>query len=198
MKQAEMNILDAHYKTTLEKIQKLHSKTPRSFVLFLAGSLPAKAILHLRQLSLFIMICHLPNDPLNGHAKYVFQEQNQPKSWFSQISKICETYSLPQPLHLLLSPPPKEAIKKQCKQRILDFWQVTLRSEVSSLPSLSYFRPEFMSLSRPHPIWTTARTSPYETEKACVQARMLSGRFRTEELARHWTTNKDGYCLAEA
>ena len=53
-----------------------------------------------------------------------------------------------------------------------------------------------MSLAKPHPIWTTAGSSPYEVNKACVQAKMLSGRFRTESLCRFWSTNTNGYCLA--
>ena len=93
-------------------------------------------------------------------------------------------------------PPLKEITKKVFKQRVIDYWQQKLRKEVSCLKSLLYFRPEIMSLSRPHPIWTTLRITPYETQKACVQARMLSGRFRTEKLAKHWSPNKDGYCLA--
>ena len=49
-------------------------------------------------------------------------------------------------------------------------------------------------LSTPHPIWTSAG-SPYEVGKAFIAARMLSGRYRTDYLARHWTkTNPDGLC----
>ena len=196
LKKAEITILETHYKSTLERIQKLFSKTPRSVVFFLAGSLPAIAILHLRQLTLFIMICHFHDDPLNIHAKNIFKGRGQPKSWFSQITILSETYGLPQPLQLLLNPPPKNAIKLHLKKKVVDFWESKLRSEASCLSSLTYFRPGFMSLSRPHPIWTTSRNSAYETQKACVQAKMLSGRHRTEELARFWSSNKEGFCLA--
>ena len=51
-----------------------------------------------------------------------------------------------------------------------------------------------MSLSSPHPIWTSAR-SPFEVRKAVVTARMLSGRYRTDRLSRHWTpSNPSGLC----
>ena len=53
-----------------------------------------------------------------------------------------------------------------------------------------------MSLSQPHPIWTTAGSNPYEVSKAIQQARFLSGRYRTENLCRHWSANKQGLCLA--
>ena len=60
--------------------------------------------------------------------------------------------------------------------------------------TLVHVLTSFMSLSTPHPIWTSAR-SPYEVGKAVVAARMLSGRYRTDYLARHWNkTNPDGLC----
>ena len=51
-----------------------------------------------------------------------------------------------------------------------------------------------MSLSRTHPIWTSAGVSPFEVEKATIQARMLSGRYRTCWLRRHWSGDKSGFC----
>ena len=53
-----------------------------------------------------------------------------------------------------------------------------------------------MSLARPHPLWTTAGSSPYETNKTCVQAKMLSWRFRTEKLCHFWSANPNVFCLA--
>ena len=51
-----------------------------------------------------------------------------------------------------------------------------------------------MSLSSPHPIWLYAG-SPFEVSKAVVAARMLSGRYRTDKLVRHWSAhNPNGYC----
>ena len=62
-----------------------------------------------------------------------------------------------------------------------------MRNEAALLPSLAHFKPEYMSLSSPHPLWLSAGTSPYEVIKATVQATMLYGRFRTEKLCRHWS-----------
>ena len=75
------------------------------------------------------------------------------------------------------------------------FWEKKLCLEATHLSSLSYFKPDFYSLSSPHPLWTTAGSSPYEIQKATVQARMLSGRYRTEKLRRHWSSNSEGFCL---
>ena len=51
-----------------------------------------------------------------------------------------------------------------------------------------------MSLIKPHPIWLTAGSNPYEIAKAIQQARFLSGRYRSESLTKHWSANKSGYC----
>ena len=51
-----------------------------------------------------------------------------------------------------------------------------------------------MSLATTHPIWTSAGSSPYEIRKATVQARMLSGRYRTCWLRRHWSGDLTGTC----
>ena len=76
----------------------------------------------------------------------------------------------------------------------MSYWEKTLRSEASRFPSLSLFKSEFMSLSSPHPIWSTTGSNPYEVSKAIQQARLLSGRYRTESLCSHWSKNKHGWC----
>ena len=52
----------------------------------------------------------------------------------------------------------------------------------------------YMSLTHPHPIWSTCGSNPFEIHKAVIQARMLSGRYVTEKLSRHWTDNSSGLC----
>ena len=64
------------------------------------------------------------------------------------------------------------------------------------MDSLVFFRPEFHSLLQPHPILWTAGSNPYEVSKSIIQCKMLSGRYRTESLASHWSSNSPGYCLA--
>ena len=77
-----------------------------------------------------------------------------------------------------------------------EFWEQKLRGEASLLPSLLYFSPQLMSLKTRHPLWTTAKGNPYKVTKAIQQARLLSGRYWTEYLCRHWSRNREGYCLS--
>ena len=120
---------------------------------FLAGSLPGRALLHLRQLSLFCMITHLPkNNPLLLRAKHaLLTGTKQCKSWFLIIRDICLLYSLPHPLTMLDNPPKKETFKKLAKAYVISYWEKKLRAEAALLPSLAFFHPEFHSLCTPPP-----------------------------------------------
>ena len=82
------------------------------------------------------------------------------------------------------------------KSHILDFWENKLRGEASMLPSLEYCKTGFIGLATPHPFWTTAWDNPHEVSKAIQQARFLSGRYQTEYLSQHWSTNPRGCFLA--
>ena len=52
-----------------------------------------------------------------------------------------------------------------------------------------------MSLIKPHPLWTTAQSNPFEINKSIVVAELLSGRYRSDWLCGHWSkTNPSGHC----
>ena len=194
--EAETKMIDQHHKETLRRILRLHDKTPRTVIYFLSGCLPGTALLHLRQLAIFGMISRLKESILHEHANNVFTYRTKsPRSWFHQIMKLCILYGLPHPLDMLTCPPTKPAFKTLVKKRVLDHWESLLRSEAASLPSLVSFRPAFMSLTTPHPMWTTAGSSPANVAMATVQAVMASGRYRTEALCRHWSSQSKGVCL---
>ena len=89
LNKSEIKLLDQHYTTTLRNLIKCHPGTPNSFVLFVSGSLPVKALLHLRQLGLFDLITRLPeNNPLLVRAKHALLIANQAPSLGSQTSEI--------------------------------------------------------------------------------------------------------------
>ena len=62
------------------------------------------------------------------------------------------------------------------------------------MDSLELFKQSFVSLTTPHPLWTSV-DSPFEVSKAVVTARMLSGRYRTYKLMSDWnSSNQAGLC----
>ena len=192
---SETEMIDHHHKVTLERFMRLHQRTPKCVVSFLAGSLPGTALLHQRMLGLFGMICRLPGSVLHRHASNILVvSKASSSSWFIKIRELCLQYSLPHPLILLQSPESKLAYKKLIKKHIINYWEHELRSQAQELLSLEYFHPNFMSLTSPHAIWTTAGSSPYQVSMATIQALMISGRYRTEALCSHWIQDNDGSC----
>ena len=194
----ESDIISACYKNTLQRLMKLHDRTPDCVVFLLAGSLPATALLHLRQLSLLIMISHLEGNTLKSVlTKILIEAKPAANSWIQQVRNICLQYQLPHPLQLFSSPMKKDKFKTLCKQKVSEYWHRKLCHE-ADLPSLSYLQPGFLSFSSPHPIFTSLDGNPYQAKAARIQSLFLSGRYRTEQLCRFWTQNKNGVCLLDS
>ena len=191
----EIKIIDNQHNNNVRNIQRLFKGTPRSFYLMTGGSLPGVAVLHQRQLTLFGMICRLPDsNPLLCHAKYYFSLNLNYNSWFQQIESLCDTYKLPTCQQLIDLKLNKVEFKKLAKLRLVDHWQSVLREEAAQLSSLKYFKPDFYSLLYPSKAFHAAGCNRYEIAKLNIQMKMLSGRYRTERLARFWSSNKSGYC----
>ena len=194
----EFNLVNQHHKEITSNLQRLLPGTPRSVVYFLGGTLPGEALLHIRQLTIFGMICRLQDNISHAIAKHVLSyETPATKSWFHQIQELCLQYSLPEPLQQLQSPLPKISAKNLIKKNVIDYWERLLRAEASDprYSSLVFFNPKFMSLTAPHPLWSTCGSSPTKIAMATVQAQMISGRYKSESLCKHWSKNKEGFCL---
>ena len=152
LRKTETVLLGHYIKCNVENLLQLQSSTPECVVFFLAGMLPGKAQLHLKQLSNFGMICRLSDSVLNKHARNVLiTSKPSCKSWFFQIRELCILYDLPHPLELLECPSTKTSLKTLIKKKIMSHWESELSNQ-SELPSLAYFKPQFMSLKRPHPM----------------------------------------------
>ena len=195
---SEVALLTSHYKKILSMLMKLHDRTPDSVVYFLSGSLPCRALLHLRQFSLFSMICLLDENILRNMAMSILVEAKQSaKSWFHQIRDLCIMYGLPHPISLLSTPIAKDKFSKLCHQKVYEYWHRKLSQE-SNLPSLQYLQPTYLSLQHPHPIWTSLDGNPHQAKAARVQALFLSGKYRTERQCRFWSGNTEGFCLLDS
>ena len=191
----ELSTVHRHHRTTLCRLQKLAKTTPDCVVVFLAGSLPSTALIHIRQLGLLGMLARLGDrSVLLNIGKGALLHNSNYKSWFQTLRSVTNQYGLPDPLLVLQSPSTKDTWKKICKAKVTSWWEHRLRGEASLLSSLTYCKPCYMSLSKTHPLWTMAE-SPFEVKKACTVASMLSGRYITDHWARHWSSaNPSGLC----
>ena len=94
------------------------------------------------------------------------------------------------------NPMNKLQFKKIVKLKVCEYWQSQFAAECADLSSLCYFNPRRASVLTSHSIWKYAGGSPYEVNKSIVAAKMLSGRYRTEALSRHWFgNNSGGFCI---
>ena len=142
------------------------------------------------------MVTRLPDSVLYQIAVHSLTTlKSSSLSWFLQIRELCILYLLTTDLTLFHTPLSKASFKNLIKSKVTDYWECKLREEAAALPSLTFFRPEYMSQKEPHPLWLTCSSNAFEVNKAVVQARMLSGMCPTDKLSRHWTVNKNGYYL---
>ena len=196
LSRTEINLLENYLKTTIQNLLKLMNRTPSCVVAFLAGALPATALLHLKQFSIFGMISRRKGSHLFQHGiQVLISGKPSLNSWFQQMRNLCLLYQLPHPTSLLEDDMSKGRFDRLVKSRVIDYWENKLRLEAATLTSVPYFKPEFMSLSSPHPILTSCGSNPFESHKAIYACRMLSGKYLTDRLQRHWTLNRSGYCL---
>ena len=199
LSKAEQEALDLHHKVTLEQLQRLYPRTPAPVVYFLAGSLPASAQYHKRQLTLLGMVARLgPESILHRYGRHILavtpSSSSSSSPWFVQVRSVCEQYRLPDPLYVLATSPSKGEWKATVHRKVLDYWGEKLRAHAASLDSLMYFRATHMSLTHASPLWTSCDGSQHEVRKATVQARMVSGRYRTCWIRRHWSGDSTGAC----
>ena len=197
----ELQALDMHLKVQLERLQRLYPGTPDPVVYFLAGCLPASAQLHLKQLTLLGMVARLgPQSILHQHGCYMLASpspspSSHSSSWFTQVRDLCSQYGLPDPLYVLHYPEGKLRWKKLAQQHVTQYWNVQLREHAARLQrSLPHFRASHMSLTRPSTLWSSCHGLPYEVRKATVQARMVSGRYRTCWFRRNFGVGESGFC----
>ena len=193
---SEANIIDHHLKEIHEQLMRLHPSTPQPVVCFLAGCLPGTALVDLRILSNFGMICSLKESILHKHAIHVLvQSKPSSRSWFVKVRDLCLQYGLPHPLIFLQSNYSKDQYKSMVKKAVVDYSERKLRADAEPPLSLEYFKPEFMSLTTPHPMWTTAGSCSYQISMCTIQAIMVSGRYRTELLCSKWSPQATGNCI---
>ena len=82
----------------------------------------------------------------------------------------------------------KYVFKKLVNSKIHEFWHNKLCHDASQRPSLQYLRPQFIPLNgKPHLIWESSSSSPSATRAAIIQAKLLSGRYRTDALCSKWS-----------
>ena len=117
--------------------------------MFVARSLPAIAIVHLKTLTLLGMIARLgPSGILDKLGRHSLLTAENKGSWFLAARRTTQRYNLPDPLLVLQQPLPKGRWKSLCRSKVISWWETHYRGEADVLLSLVYFNPHFFSLSQ--------------------------------------------------
>ena len=157
------------------------------------SSIKCPSLRHSIILSFHVPSFHHSNVP-SFHLSIVVLHHCIKNSWFTQVRDLSQQYSLPDPIQIMISPPTKKTFKSDVKTAIFSFWRDTLIDEAESLTSLPYMRLSFLPLGRGcHPLWWTCYSSSSAVRAATVMGKMLSGRYRSCWLRRHWT-QESGAC----
>jgi len=114
---------------------------PECFTMFMAGTLPATAVLHLRQLGLLGMIARRgPNCILGKLGRQALLAPDHSRSWFVAVRRLTEQYGLQDPLLVLQAPDSRRRWKSTCKLRVVRWWQVHYCGRGPSLADFRIFR----------------------------------------------------------
>jgi hypothetical protein len=105
---------------------------------------------------------------------------------------------LPSSTYFHQQPTTKSGLQKIVKSKVTDYWENKLRMEASFLPSLEYFHPEFVSLSAPHKLYTSAGSKSFKVAKAGIQLLVLANQYPSSKNTRHCSIqNSDGLCSSQ-
>ena len=127
-----------------------------------------------------------PQNDLNKLAVFLLHNQVS-TSLFFKLRDLSAMYTLPDPLQILLFPPPKNVFKNLVRKRILDYWHKKLVQDSKTKSSLCFLQAEFLPLGAgPHPPWLSCESSPTANRAAIIMAHIISGRYRDDYLSSRW------------
>ena len=79
---------------------------------------------------------------------------------------------------------------------VKSYWHQKFLIDSKKYTSIKCLKIEFLNVGVCHPIYSSCGSSPHETMKACIQGRLLSGRYRFQRLKRHFNSEESlGLCI---
>lgn len=185
--------LDIFYKKMLRQILSLPDNTASEAIFILAGTIPLEGQIHQKALGMFGSICRLPaNHSIKQLACRQLAMNNNKFSWFKMIANLGSQYNLD--IHANLQYPSlKQRWKKEVRHAIRSYWSRKINKDATQKTSLKWLIPR-PSLAPPHPIWSPCIGDPRRVEAAGTRARMLTGRFRTQDLEAKFRREEDKMC----
>jgi hypothetical protein len=179
LKPKHLDQLEKFQLKKLRCIQNLPDRTANAAVLGLLGIRPVEAELHIRVLGLFRNAIDSEQNIEHQIACRQLAMKNQnSNSWFIYVDSILQLYELPSAHDLIEHQVDKEKWKHQVKEVITAHWERKLLKEAKS--SIRYICKESLKLDKPALLWTSSLSSPRESQKARIKAKLLCGSMRLQ------------------
>ena len=174
----------------LKKIQNLPDRTASVAVLGLIGQLPMEAELDMRALGLFRRVI---DDKNSVEYKVAYRQLAlkgpESNSWFMYVDGMLQKYNLPSADMIFKSSTPIKVWKDMVKTAVGAFWEKKLKNQANK-STIRFISEDSLDMNKPACIWTSARATPREAQKARVKVKLLCGvlRLRTHDCL--WSKKK--------
>ena len=162
---------------------KLSDSSPVPCLYFLCGELPIEGKLHMDLLSIFYNVLANPQTKVFDIVKYILMmADSKSTTWSAHLRLICLMYGLPDPLKLMMDPPPSKSSWKTLTQtRITVFHEQKLRNLAQNNSKMEFMNVGLLGLSgKPHPIISGIRDSR-DIPKLRMHLKFLTGDIVTGE-----------------
>ena len=182
LSETDTKALTTFHRKVLRRLQYLPESTAIAELHLLSGSLPIKAMIHKKALSLLrnIIAADTKSPPALYMRDLIIRQlaMTDPNSasWTAYIRRIIREYNLPCPESLITNPPTKIQWKKTITRAIHDKWTEKLKEEAATKSSLAYLNVKRCSTSKMHPVWLKLE-STLDVRKASVKAKLLVQRY---------------------
>ena len=179
---AQLSQIDVYYKSLLRQIQSLPQNVATPAIYLLSGSIPVKAHLHMRYMSMFGAIARLDlNNPLRQVAtRQLAVKDDVSKSWFSRVNTLGALYHIN--IHQAISNPwPKVVWKRHVNQLIWNHWLDTLTSQAMNMSTLEWLILHPSWIGKPHPLWLACRGNTFQVQAAATRGRLLTSRYPLQQ-----------------
>ena len=174
----DVECLEKFQRKCLKQIQGLPDKTANSISLALLGVLPLNAVVHKNALTTFLNMIRLKGSIENDIAlRQIVMKDVKDKSWFMFVREILHMYNLPSIFQLLSNPPSKNEWKRVMNTAVNKAVEEGWQQDVKSKSSLKYVNVDSLKVGRTHHIWSTVRNSIYDSRRAQLKSKLLTGTY---------------------
>ena len=174
----DVECLEKFQRKCLKQIQGLPDKTANSISLALLGVLPLDAVVHKNALTTFLNMIRLKGSIENDIAlRQIVMKDVKDKSWFMFVREILHMYDLPSIFQLLSNPPSKNERKRVMNTAVNKAVEEGWQQDVKSKSSLKYVNVDSLKVGRIHHIWSTVRNSIYDSRRAQLKSKLLTGTY---------------------